>query len=139
MLGFIQEKREEYPCKKLFFEVQCSYCADQIIYEDLPMGLQAVTAKEAGNEVPVEESKCHPNFIPKHTIVTKILGGLAHIVTFCVFAAIGSCYEMSFWPGFTNLDKVCTVCRRPPGEIGCSVVGETGGHSTVLDDVNAEK
>ena len=139
VLGFIQEKREEYPCKKLFFEVQCSYCADQIIYEDLPMGLQAVTAKEAGNEVPVEESKCHPNFIPKHTIVTKILGGLAHIVTFCVFAVIGSCYEMSFWPGFTNLDKVCTVCRRPPGEIGCSVVGEPGGHSTVLDDVNAEK
>ena len=151
VLGFIRESRGKYPDKKLFFQAQCAYCADQIIYEDLPTGLQAVTAKEAGDEVGIAESKCHPNFVPKHTVVSKILGGLAHFMTFCIFAAIGWCCGTSIWPGFTNSDKVCTVCRCPPGEIGCSVVGKlvrVAGpnhvqivmeHSTVLDNFDAKK
>ena len=61
--------------------------------------------------IPYEESTCHPCFIPKYSKVVKILGGIAHLLTFRVF--------MGKWPSFKNMDEICIDCRRAPGSRGC--------------------
>lgn len=66
--------------------------------------------------IPYEESTCHPLFIPKYSKVIKVLGGIAHLLTFGVF--------MGKWPSFKNMDEVCIDCRRAPGCRGCLQVGQ---------------
>jgi len=122
------------PGKKLQFQGRCTRCAGKLIYEDSPTGRRPVKiVYESGGEVPLEESKCHPIFIPKHYTITKITGGIAHIAT--------------LGPGFTNSDEICPVCGLSPGSEGCSAVGNVAevlmkenkigymktSHSTALD------
>ena len=96
--------------------------------------------------MPIEQSKCHPIFIPKHYTITKIIGGFAHIATLGIFVGIGWAHRKKVWPGFTNSDEICPACGLSPGSEGCSVVGErvdTGenvsmvtSHLTSLDKIH---
>jgi hypothetical protein len=61
--------------------------------------------------IPYEQSTCHPLFVPKYSKFVKILGGIAHVLTFRAFAGN--------WPGFTNMDEICINCRQSPGTQGC--------------------
>ena len=70
--------------------------------------------------IPYEESTCHPLLIPKYSRVVKVLGGIAHLLTFRVF--------MGKWPSFKNMDEVCIDCRRAPGSTGCFQVGRSYVH-----------
>ena len=93
---------------------------------------------EGKDGVPVDQSKCHPVFIPKYSRVTNITGGCIRLVLLGgVFAAspqvaflllfsstIASTIGIDKLPGFTNCDEVCPVCGLSPGSDGCSTVGE---------------
>ncbi len=61
--------------------------------------------------IPYKQSTCHPLFVPKYSKLIKIMGEIAHVLTFHAF--IGS------WPGFTNMDEICINCRQSPGTRGC--------------------
>ena len=67
------------------------------------------------DSVPYMESTCHPVMIPKHSKVSCVMGGIAHIVTFKLFRGK--------WPDFDNQDEVCCACRGPPSVRGCIRVG----------------
>ena len=63
-----------------------------------------------------EESKCHPWIKSKYWKIAKIVGGIAHFVTF---------YKLGgWWPDFRNPDdEICIECGKVPGEPGCKVIG----------------
>ena len=148
----ICDAKQKNPGKKLQFQDRCTRCAGKLIYEDSPTGKRPVKiVYESGGEVPLEQSKCHPIFIPKHYTITKIIGGIAHILTLGIVAGIGAIRGKAIWPGFTNSDEICPVCSRSPGSEGCSVVGKMAeilakseekeqmvAHSTSLDKVQIE-
>ena len=63
-----------------------------------------------------EESKCHPWIKSKHWQITKIVGGIAHLVTLN--------HWEGRWPNFCNPDdEICVECGKVPGEPGCKVIG----------------
>ncbi len=66
------------------------------------------------NTIPYDESACHPLFIPKYTKVDRILGGIAHLVTFGQF--------LGRWPSFRSLHEECVRCQKAPGSHGCTPV-----------------
>ena len=149
----IRDAKQKNPGKKLQFQDRCTRCAGKLIYEDSPTGRRPVKiVYENGGEVPLDQSKCHPIFIPKHSTITKIIGGIAHIFTLGIFAGIGAIRRKAIWPGFTNSDEICPVCKLSPGSEGCSIVGKMAeiptkseeiehmmvSHSTSLDKVQIE-
>ena len=149
----IRNAKRKNPGKKLQFQDRCTRCAGKLIYEDSPTGRQALKiVYESGGEVPLDQSKCHPIFIPKHYTITKIIGGIAHILTLGIVAGIGAVRQKAIWPGFTNSDEICPVCKLSPGSEGCSIVGKMAeiptkgkeierietSHSTSLDKVQIE-
>ena len=114
----IRDAKRKNPGKKLQFQDRCTRCADKLIYEDSPTGRRPVKiVYESGGEVPLDQSKCHPIFIPKHYAITKIIGGIAHIFTLRVFAEIGAIHGKAIWPGFTNSSEICLVCNLSPVSI----------------------
>ena len=87
----IRDTNHRNPGKKLQSQDRCTRCAGKLIYEDSPTGKRPVKiAYESGGEVPLEQSKCHSIFIPKHYTITKIIRGIAHILTLGLFAGIGA-------------------------------------------------
>ena len=64
--------------------------------------------------IPYKQSTCHPLFVPKYSKFVKILGGIAHVLTFHAFSRS--------WPGFTNMEEICINCRQSPGTQGCHQV-----------------
>ena len=142
--------------RKLQFRDRCAKCSSKLIYEDTTRGRRAVRVvlnegTENEIEVPYNDSKCHPVLLPEHHTVTKIIGGIAHLATFGIFAAIGMIQGKKMWPGFTNHDEYCAACKGPPSAEGCDKVGKcfelntTKGivkyeiaHSTTLDKLQLE-
>ena len=71
----IRDAKQKNPGKKLQFQDRCIRCAGKLIYEDTRTGRRPVKIVYENGEVPLEQSKCHPIFIPKHYTITKIIGG----------------------------------------------------------------
>ena len=142
----------------LQFKNRCIRCAVKLIYDDSEnpneRKIVKIVENRDGREVEIknEGSKCHPRMISKHYRVTKIIGGIAHIVTLGIFVGIGKIQGKTVWPGFTNSDEMCPRCEKPPGSKGCQKVGdpiqiagipiEDGkkvAHTTKLDEVQVEE
>lgn len=71
----------------------------------------AVCSDERGEgAIPYDESTCHPLFIPKHSRVTRILGGIVYVVTL-----------HNFCRGI-RLKEKCVECQQEPGTRGCKKV-----------------
>ena len=128
-----------------FEDDTCSKCGVKTRFSDTSDRKQIVgIIKEGegqGQEILEEynSSKCHPFFIPKHTKVAKIVGGLGHIITFGVPLIVEATIGVETWPGFTNSDEVCPHCKRPPGSKGCCQVLskiEINEHDTIIDHTN---
>ena len=64
--------------------------------------------------IPYDESTCHPLLVPKYTKVDRIVGGVAHILTFGKY--------LRRWPNFFSFDEECVRCRKAPGSRGCTQV-----------------
>eukprot|EP00731_Ephydatia_muelleri_P003788 Em0001g3788a len=71
--------------------------------------------------VQYNDSKCHPEIIPRFTLLQKFCGGILHLAT---LGATLWLYETisgkETWPGFTNSDEMCVNCNEVPGRTpGC--------------------
>ena len=110
-----------------FEDDTCSKCGVKTRFSDTSDGKQILgIIKQVGQGQEILEdydtSKCHPFFIPKHTQVAKIVGGLVHVITIGVPLIFETLTGVETWPGFTNSDEICPHCRRPPGSKGCCQV-----------------
>lgn len=63
--------------------------------------------------------------IPKYGVITKIVGGIAHVATLGIPAGIQWARGKPTWPGFGNSEEICPVCGKPPGSDGCSDVNRS--------------
>lgn len=153
--SIIEAKRRNKGIKLLFCD-RCIKCSGKLIYEDTSKGkkpIRIVLNEGSENEkvIPYGDSKCHPLLLPEHFTVTKIVGGIAHIVTFGIFVGIGKIRGKKMWPGFTNHDEYCVSCKGPPSAKGCTRINrkfevktknETKKipttHSTTLDELQID-
>lgn len=112
--------------KELKFEDRCTRCAVKLIQEVLSTG-DKKTVKvilENGEKRDPCDSKCHPCFIPKHSEMVKIIGGIAHVLILGSALLFEMVTDIKVWPGFTNSDEVCLACGKSPHSDGCSPVGQ---------------
>ena len=73
-----------------------------------------------GNKMKLEDSKCHPAFIPKYTILRKIINTAIAII----YPANA---EGELWPGLGNNEEKCIHYECAPGSMaGCCKVGTAG-------------
>ena len=93
----------------------CAQCAVEISNVD---GEKVCLSRDGVVPTPYDESKCHPIIIPKHSKLSKIIGGIAHVVTLGIPYAVG----VAKWPGFFNSDEICPSCDNPPGATGYTKV-----------------
>ena len=79
-----------------------------------------------GTKIDLTQSKCHPAFIPKYSIVKKIIHTAIAIVYFGIPYAIAIARGQQ-WPGFGNNEEMCIKCGCAPGSMtGCCEVGTPG-------------
>ena len=90
----------------------CSRCGVKIFKEGKDGAEAAYIPVNQSGVIAEEESTCHPMLVPKHSGVTKFLGGITHLVT------------LGRWPSFESVDKECIYCRQPPSSRGCVQVGQ---------------
>lgn len=68
--------------------------------------------EDPSQSIPYKESHCHPLIILKYWKITKVLGGIAHVITAKKF--------LGKWPDFRNPDdEICVKCEEFPGTRGC--------------------
>ena len=146
----LRNVQQERPGRRLQFQVACLHCTTELIYENFPSGMWVAKAfNEDGERMSLKKTKCHPIFIPKHYVITKIIGGIAHVATLGIFAVLGWYRGKAIWPGFMNSNEICVECGLSPGSDGCSTVGEiyslpgengdiVTSHSTCLDNIQKE-
>ncbi len=114
-------KDEVLPLK--FTDDVCAQCASKIRYG--PHGERVGVVSTSGEFVTYEESKCHPTFVQRYNKLQKFVGGVAHMVTLGIPLLVENVFGADvLWPGFTNSDEVCPICKRSPGSKGCSTVGK---------------
>ena len=71
--------------------------------------------EDPSKSIPYEESHCHPMIISKYWTITKVVGGVAHVITGKKF--------LGKWPDFHNPDdEICVHCAKVPGTRGCQPV-----------------
>ena len=153
----IDDARQRNEGTKLMFQDgRCAKCSAKIIYLECPMRKfpDRVIVNEGGeNEenIAYDVSKCHPIVIPRHSTITKVVGGICHIATGGAFLLATSILGRKFWPGFTNEDEICDSCKQEPSAEPCLQVNTTyhyktdrqelsiiTGHSTKIDVVHAD-
>ena len=102
------------------FECQaCSRCGLKAKWlrnkENEKVKIACYAGEDPSLSIPYEESRCHPMIVPKYYEITKIIGGVAHVITRRKY--IGK------WPDFHNEDdEVCIACNQIPGTQGCERV-----------------
>ena len=94
----------------------CARCSIMIIQEG-KAGSQVLSGKYPNQlgEVPLEETKCHPLIVPKYSKVKRVLGGIAHLITFRRF--------VGRWPNFESSDEWCVSCEKTAKDPGCMIIG----------------
>ena len=101
-----------------YFENRCSKCAAKLVYG--PGKKQVIYVETTREEkIDVDDSKCHPFFIPKYSKLQKILGGIIHIGTIGAVYFAAKLGIIKPVPGFSNEEEICSYCKRPPGSEGC--------------------
>ena len=87
------------------FENTCVKCAAKLVYGPKGQIIQVETTK--GEKLDVDDSKCHPSFIPKYTKLQKISSGIIASISFAVKH------------GTMKSEEICSCCKNPPGSEGC--------------------
>ena len=79
-----------------------------------------------GNKMKLEDSKCHPAFIPKYSILQQIINTAIAIIYLGIPYAIATARGQQ-WPGLGNNEEMCIKCGCAPGSMtGCCKVGTPG-------------
>ena len=82
---------------------------------DKEVKVACFAGEDPSKSIPYDESHCHPMIISKYWTITKVLGGIAHVVTGKMF--------LGKWPDFHNPDdEICVHCAQVPGTRGCKPV-----------------
>ena len=103
----------------------CAQCSANIVFstnkagERVPIGI-----KEEEEVKPLEETSCHPCFMPKYSIGKKVVGGFAHIATAGIPLAIAWAFDGETWPGFTNSEEICVSCKKSPASNSCKLLSK---------------
>ncbi len=111
MFNKIDSAKVAKPVVELAFQSQiCARCGirTKVIHGEK---IACYYGSDPDQSIPYKQSTCHPLFVPKYSKIVKVLGGIAHVLTFHAF--IGN------WPGFTNMEEICINCRQNPGSQGC--------------------
>lgn len=106
----------------IFHQDTCARCSVKICCNEVSEKIAVVDAD--GHVIPYAMSKCHPFFIPKYDTITKVIGGVIHVLTVGMFLLLEKYSGIDSWPGFTNSDEVCVACNQSPGAKGCQLVGK---------------
>eukprot|EP00731_Ephydatia_muelleri_P003789 Em0001g3789a len=70
--------------------------------------------------VQYSDSVCHPEIIPRYTLLQKMGGGILHMATLGSALVYETILGKETWPGFTNSDELCVNCNEVPGRTpGC--------------------
>lgn len=116
---------------------KCIHCAGMFRYGENPGGtktLVGVVDPVSGKLISYKESKCHPRFIPKHSTLAKMMGGIAQIASAGLSKKVGI-------PGFFNSEEICVHCKKPPGYQGCAYVAgksrdyPNNNHSSEIEQI----
>ena len=95
--------------------VRCGIKAKVLGEGEKKLEVACYVGQDPSQSIPYEESRCHPIIIPKYWKITKVIGGIAHVVT--QNRCVGK------WRGFNNPDdEVCIDCGEVPGIHGCKKV-----------------
>ena len=124
----IRKEKQKHKGRKLQFKDRCAKCSCKLIYEHTPRGkiITWIIVEDGESEQSIlySDSKCHPILYPRHTTITKIIGGIAHVATLGIFVGIGKLRGKKVWPGFTNDEEMCANCDEPAGASGCCKVDQ---------------
>ena len=117
---------DDIPLITLYYENTCVKCAAKLVYGTERKHIIQVETQE-GEKIDVDDSKCHPSFIPKYSTLQKIIGVLLRIVTL---------YYITLFPWFNNNEEICINCKNPPGSEGCTAHDRKRGcfHSIPQDE-----
>lgn len=91
----------------------CTHCSSTVLYSgEEKIG---VLIESQGELIPYNESKCHPNFVPRYSTLQKAMD------------SVGISYALSYvtnWSGLSNTvtEEICQVCQQSPKSPGCSKV-----------------
>jgi hypothetical protein len=129
-----------------FNPATCARCSIKIgkLHEDSTYGdhtdnMAICTNSDWESAMPYEDSTCHPMLIPKYSMQQKIVGEIAHLLTFKLF--------LGKWPSYCSLEEVCINCGEGPKSRGClrvytSFVCSTGeirvNHTSTVDELSME-
>ena len=103
----------------------CAQCGAKIVFstnkegKEVPIGI-----KEKKVVKPLEDTNCHPCFMPKYSLGEKVVGGFGHVATAGIPYGIAWMFNKKLWPGFTNSDEICISCRNSPESKGCKLLSE---------------
>ena len=102
----------------LYFENRCIKCAAKLVYgPEKKQVIYVETTKE--QKIDVDDSKCHPFFVPKYSKLQKIIGGIIHIGSFGIVHFATKFGKTVPLPFFSNKEEICSYCDKPPGSEGC--------------------
>ena len=122
------EVLNDRPLSALTFNDRCAKCAHKLVFlkdaKNKKELVRVVINEDCPNqeEVAVDETGCHPCFIPKHGTLTRVAGGLAHMLTLGAPLLLEEFIGIKTWPGFTNADEICPACENPPGSKACQKI-----------------
>lgn len=103
----------------------CAQCGANIVFSTNQEGKQVpIGIKENRKVKPLEETSCHPCFMPKYSTVRKVAGGVVHVATVGIPLTVAWVIDKETWPGFTNSDEICVSCKKSPESAGCTLLSE---------------
>ena len=120
--------------KPKFRKEVCTKCAIALYWQ----GTSLLAAKVGKELHTIEDSMCHPTFIPKYTKVERFFGGIAHVVVLGFAKVHELRTKKPTWPGFFNSEEVCANCEQAPGSKGCMRVKEEHEGQVVQHSNNVE-
>ena len=125
----IKEIHEKKDCR-VEVHVQCKKCGNIIICtylqdKNIVFRSRVIVKDECGIEYRVSygNSKCHPNFYPRHTPFQKVIGGIIHVISLGTIFIFQRSTGRKFWPFFNDEEKCCEHCHKNPKEEPCLKVG----------------
>lgn len=118
-----------------FREGVCAKCACGLYWRDSTI----VDVKIGERLVEPKNTMCHPLYIPKHSMIIKFLGGIAHILVLGMAKVHERRTGAATWPGFFNSEEVCAKCEMPPGSEGCMNVLQEYEEQVVQHDNKLNK
>ena len=97
--------------------LKCACIIQRSISDDENEVKEIVIIGKSGVKIEMYDSYCHPELIPKYSILKKLMGTVVILVT------VGLGYVFGF-RGVLNSEEICVNCKKSPGETsGCLRVG----------------